>query len=396
MRAILVVGQLALSLILLAGAGLFLRSLARLGAVDPGYRPDDLLVLEGHCPRGGPDRHARALAFFTALAEKARALPGVAAAAYTGGLPVDDIASNGTYDIDGRAPLPPDQRQRRNAIFRLVGPDYFATLAIPLRAGRAFTAADTATAPFTVMINESMARASFSDRDPIGQRIRFGWTDSTATFMTIVGVVADTRQGSLAAPIGQELYIPAAQHPTLATRLKVVARINPPLAPLALADSLRRLAADLDPEVPIALTTATALVEGTLAPQRFRSRLVGAFAGLALLLALVGVTGLMAVTVAEREPEIGVRMAVGARPTDILRHFLARALRLGLAGVALGLAGALAAGRLVESLLYAVSPTDPLVLAGVSALLVLGILAASAWPALRAARVSPMAALQND
>jgi putative ABC transport system permease protein len=393
LRAALVVTQLAVSLVLLTGAGLLLDSFRRLTRVDPGYRTENVLVMTASHTGAGSGREQRAVGFFDELARRAAALPGVAAASYAGALPVDEIGSFGSYHIEGRAPLPQHLASRRQAVWRLVGPGYFETLGVPLRRGRAIDARDTALAPATVMINETMARASWPGESPLGHRIRIGW-DRNDLWMTIVGVVADTRQGRLDRAISQELYVPVAQHPALARRLKIIARttLDPPL----LADSFQRLARDLDPEVPVQLTTAGTLVAQTLSAPQFRTLLIGLFAAAALLLAIIGVAGVMAGMVAERHAEIGLRMAVGAQPARILRQFLVRGLRLALLGLALGLAGALAAARVLEGLLYGVGPRDPFILGVVSALLLLAAVAASLWPAFRAARVSPMVALRQE
>jgi hypothetical protein len=275
-----------------------------------------------------------------------------------------------------------------------VGADYFSTLGIPVRAGRQIDRRDSAGAPPTVVINEAMARAGWPGESPLGHRIRFGWYDGTRNWMTIVGVVADTRQRTLSNPISQELYIPAAQHARKASMMRVVARTA--LDPLVLSESFRRIAQAVDPEVPIKLTTAELMVDRTLAASRFRTLLITLFAGLALGLALVGVAGVMAYVVAERRAEIGIRLALGARSGHILSQFLLRGLRLALIGLAIGLATTLATGRLLRGLLFGVSATDPATLFVVSAMLVMAAIAASTWPALRAARESPLTALRAE
>jgi putative ABC transport system permease protein len=395
LRAALVVGQLAISLVLLASAGLLVRSLQRLSGVDPGYRLDKLLVMEADSTATSLASARQAAAFFAELRRQTAALPGVTAVSYGHSLPLDSAPSNGSYDLEGTAPLPFSESARRSAIFRLVGPGYFSTLGVPVRAGREIDGRDVPGAPLAVVVNETMARAlgAWPAESPLGRRIRFGWYRGTADWLTIVGVVADTRQEALAAPIAQELYIPAVQHPRLPAR-KLFARTA--ADPLLLAESVRRIARALDPEVPVKLATAELLVHESLAAPRFRALLIGLFAAVALLLAVMGMAGVMAYVVTERRREIGIRMAVGASAGRILRQFLARALRLALLGGALGLAGALAASRLLGGLLYGVSATDAPTLALVSAVLVLAALAAAAWPAVRAARASPMVALQVD
>jgi putative ABC transport system permease protein len=395
LRSALVVAQLAISLVLLASAGLLMRSLDRLVSVDPGYRLEKLLVMEADFTAGTEETARRRAAFFQELQRRAAVLPGVTAASYGHALPLDRASSNGSYEIEGRPRLAFSESGRRSAIFRLVGAGYFSTLGIPVRAGREIDSRDVPGAPATVLINETMARAlvAWPSESPLGLRIRFGWYKGTMEWLTIAGVVADTRQQSLAAPITQELYVPAAQHPRLAPR-KLFARTAG--EPLALADSLRRAARAFDAEVPVSFSTADLLVRDSLAAPRFRALLIGLFAAVALLLAVVGMVGVMAYVVAERRTEIGIRMAIGATSAGILREFLARSLRLTLLGLALGLAGALAAARLLRGLLYGVSASDPSTLALVSALLVTAALAAAAWPALRASRESPLTALRDE
>jgi putative ABC transport system permease protein len=392
LRAALVVTQLAVSMVLLTGAGLLLTSLDRLAAVDPGYRPQHLLVMKATHDTGAEP--AAALDFFQELRHRASSLPGVEAVSFTDSLPVDGYRSNGTYWIEGRRDPEPSDSARQNAIFRLVGPDYFSTIGIPVRSGREPDRRDVSGAPLTVVINQAMADASWPGASPLGKRIRCGWYDGTAQWMTIVGVVANARPRTLDEPIQQEMYLPAAQHATIARVLKVVARTAPD--PTSLFASFRQLSRSLSAEVPVELTTAELMVADTLSAPRFRTLLLGTFALVALLLALVGVAGVMAGLVTERRTEIGVRMAIGARRAVILRHFLGRALRLALLGLGVGLLGSLACAHLLESLLFGVGPTDPLILASAGALLIAAALAAAAAPSLRAAAVSPMVALRAE
>jgi putative ABC transport system permease protein len=212
--------------------------------------------------------------------------------------------------------------------------------------------------------------------------------------MTIVGVVANARPRTLDEPIREEMYLPAAQHAALTNVMKLVARTGP--EPSSLFADFRQLSRNLSAEVPVELTTADLMVADTLSAPRFRTGLIGGFAIVALLLALVGVAGVMGGLVTERRTEIGVRLAIGARPHMILGHFLGRALRLALVGLGLGLLGSLASAHLLESLLFGVGPTDPSILASVALLLIAAALGAAAWPALRAAAVSPMVALRAE
>jgi predicted permease len=355
--------------------------------VDPGYRPQNLLVLGANYSGLSERDGQRALSFFERLRAETASLPGVSAASYALTLPLDPAGSNGNYWIDGH----PDPHA--TALFRAVGPDYFSLLGIPVQEGREIDRRDTADAPRAVVINRAMAQASWPDRSPLGERLRIGWMRSTEQWMTIVGVVADTRS-ALDRPVRQEIYLPAAQHLQTALSLQIVARTAS--EPLVLAAELRRRARELDPEVPVVVTTAERRLAGALAAPRFRALLLALFAGAALLLAVLGVAGVMALSVAERRREIGVRMAVGATPRAILGRFLARSLRLAVLGLALGLVAILFAGRLLQALLFGIDANDPRTLVLAAAALLLASLGAAAGPALAAARQSPLSALRVE
>ncbi len=394
MRSGFVVAQVALSLVLLTGAGLLLRSFQLLSAVDPGYRAEKVLVMQATFPASGAASAQAAAGFFSALLRDAAAVPGVVAVSAAKNLPIDDATSNGLYSIEGRADPTPAESFRQNAQWQLVAPAYFSTLGIPVRRGREFDDRDQLSAPPTVVINESMARATWPDQDPIGRRIRIGWDSANAPWMTIVGVVADTKQQSLAAPVDQELYVPAAQHPAPAAELKIVARTAG--EPTALTEPFRRAAHRLNAEVPVDFTTAEILIADTLTAPRFRALLVGVFAGTALLLALIGVAGVTACVVAERRRELGIRLALGAPRHHVLTLVLRGGLRLVALGLAAGLASAAGAARFIQSFLYDVPALDPLVYGCVTALFVIAATLACLLPALRATRVDPMIALRAE
>jgi predicted permease len=389
-----VVGQLAVSLVLLNGAGLLLASLGRLEGVDPGYRTEDVLVMSANYEAPSEADRQRALLFFEELARQGASLPGIESVSLADSLPVDDLGSAGAYQIKNRPLSASEASAKQRAIWRAVGANYFGTLGVRVVAGRDFDQRDAGGAPPVVIINESMAKAGWPGRDPIGDQIGIGWDGTTKDLMTIVGVVADTAQGTLDAPIGQELFVPVAQHPKLAPFLKVVARTSGP--PLAQSESFRQLASRLNAEVPVKFTTAELLVSRTFAAPRFRALLIGLFAAAALLLALVGTAAVMAYVVAERRREIGIRMALGAPSSAVVRRYLFWALRLALGGTAIGVVIALVGARLVRGLLYGVSATDPLILATVSFVLVTASVLAAAWPARRAATVSPTIALRAE
>jgi hypothetical protein len=281
------------------------------------------------------------------------------------------------------------------AIFRAVGPGYFSAIEVPVREGRPIDGRDTAQAPRVVVINRSMARASWPDRSPIGQRIKIGlWSSTMAEWMTIVGVVEDTRQVTLDRPVGPELYVAVAQHPLASLSLCVVARTS--LDPMLTAEGLRQAARAIDAEVPVKLTSAERMVTATMRARRFATLLIALFAAAALVLAVIGVAGVMGCIVAERRAEIGIRVAIGARPEQIVRHFLVQAARLIGLGMGVGLVVAVTGTRLLQGLLFGVGATDPATMALGGALLAAAALAAAAWPALRAARTSPMIVMRAE
>jgi predicted permease len=393
LRGALVVTQFALSVMLLTGAGLLLRSFEKLLAVDPGYRPTSVLVMTAEFPASNAAEFERGAAFYRDFLREASALPGVSSVSATQGLPIDEGSNNGTYRIQGRPdPAPGDATQ--NAQWRLVGPHYFSTLGIRVIRGREFDERDQPTTEHGVIINETMARAAWPNADPLGQRLRIGWNEETARGLTVIGVVADTKQGTLDTLVRQELTVAMTQFPPLATEMKIVARTV--VKPETLSAPFRALAQRLNPSVPVSFTTADLLISDTLTAPRFRTLLLSVFALVALVLALVGVAGVMACVVAERRSEIGIRMAIGARPQDMVRHFLLHGLRLAALGLAIGLAGALLGARLLQGFLFDVSTSDPLILAAVGSLLFLAALIASALPAWRASRIDPLIALRSE
>jgi putative ABC transport system permease protein len=401
LRSALVVAQLAISLVLLTSAGLLLRSFQRLTSIDPGYRTDQVLVMEASYPAAGEVDARRALAFYDEFSRRAAALPGIGPVSSTGSLPIDVLGANGSYFIENRPSPSRAEIAKQNAIWRIVGADYFSTLGITVLAGREITARDTAQSTRTVVINESLARAAWPGEDPLGHRIKIGW-DSAGEWMTIVGVVADTRQGSLDRTIKQELYVPATQHPKIATDMKVIARVRPNASveravdPLTFAAGFRRLAQELDPEVPVRFTTAELLVANTLATPRFRTLVLALFAGVALLIAAVGLYSVLAYAVAQRTAEIGLRMALGAQRHHVLGLILRGGATLVALGLALGLGLAAATSRLMQAFLFQVPPIDLAVYSTVAAIFAGIALIACLLPAHRAVRVDPISALRAE
>ena len=394
LRSGFVVAQVGMSLVLLTGAGLLLRSFQLLSAVDTGYYPEKVLVMDATYPASDEAGARQGTAYFTSLLRETRALPGVVAVSAGGGLPVDQGSSDGLFQIEGRSNPAPADAARQQAGWRVVAPDYFSTLGIRVLRGREFDPRDVAEGTPAVLVNETLARATWPGEDPVGHRIRIGWDSANAPWMTIVGVVADTRQITLDAPIGPELYVPFAQHPLIATELKVIARTAG--EPTALAEAFRRASRQLNAEVPVKFTTAELLIADTLTAPRFRALLIGVFATVAVVLAVVGVASVLAFVVTERRREIGVRLAIGAPRHRVLTLILGNGLKLVLAGVVLGLAGAAAASRFLQSLLFNVPALDPVIYAGVSLLLLGAAALACLIPALIATTVDPMTVLRAD
>lgn len=391
-RSAFVVAEVALAVVLVAGAGLMGRSLATLTSVDMGFDPTRLLVLTTVVPVRTLDEAPRATAFYRELLGDLRSTPGISAVSGVTSLP-SQVRSNGGYWIEG-GPGPKETGVTApQAVFNVITPDYFETLRVPLQRGRDFTAADGANAPFVAIVNESLARASFPDEDPIGQRIQCGL--DTLEFMTIVGVVGDVRTSGPSLPGQPEIYMPYEQHPGPATAMNIIVRTRA-TEPLTLVEGIRRKIGAMNPDVPVKATTMEATLDTATATPRFRTFLLMVFAGVALLLALAGIYGVMAYTVSQRVPELGVRIALGATPEHITRLILGQGARLAVIGLGLGLALALASGRILEGLLFGVTARDPLILAAVTAVVAAATLAACYIPGRRAVRVDPVSAMRSE
>jgi predicted permease len=394
MRGALVVSEVALALVLLAGAGLLLRSLDRLFAVSPGIRPARVLTMQlvdaANRDRTGEER----LAFYEAALTAVRALPGVTGAALTSQLPL-----SGDLDAYGYifAAFPEKQPGEDGAAMRYsVTPGYLDVMGIPLLRGRLLDATDRADAPQAFVISESLARQTFGDADPIGQRVRFGpESDGTRPWGTVVGVVGDVKQQSLASLDAAAFYVPSAQWRWVDPVQSLVVRTSGDAA--ALASAVKSAVWSVDRNKPITrVATMEQLIRRTAAERRFASVIYGTFAVAALLLAAVGLYGVISGRVAERTREIGIRSALGATRGEIVRSVLSNGLLLTAIGVAIGVAGAFAASRLLQTLLYGISPADPATYVSVIALLG-GVAALSCWaPARRAAAVDPAITLRAE
>jgi putative ABC transport system permease protein len=389
MRQVLVVAEIALSVILVAGAGLLLKSFVALQSVELGFRPERVLVVGTSIPASDLATAQHATRFYKELLPEVRALPGVLAAGATMA-PPGQIGSDGGYWIDH---LPTALNvSAPQAVFSVVSPATFATLGIPLQRGRDFNDADSYDAPFTAVINAALARQAFPNQDPIGHSIYCGLDSMNP--MKIVGIVGDVRQTGPARDPSPEIYMPYEQHPLPATYLSVLVRTT--TEPGAISPAVREKIHELSAEVPVKFTTMEALNSESVAAPRFRTLLLGIFAGLAVGLALAGVYGVMSYVVGQRSNEIGLRMALGASPRDVMRLILRQTLLLAGAGIGIGLAGAAGVTQLLTTMLFGVKATDPPTYAAVVALIVIAALVASYIPARRAMRVDPMIALRYE
>ncbi len=391
---LLVVAEISLTLVLLIGAGLLLKSFVRLERVDPGFRPQNVLTMKINLPKAKYSMPQSSVGFYQKVLERVRSLPGVQAAGIVTFLPLQDWGFNGDFAIVGRPPFPPNQQPI--AEYRETSADYFRALSIPLIKGRYFTEQDAAGSPRAVIINEAMARRFFQDQDPIGQRLQFDSPDS----VPIVGVVGNVKQATLARPAVLEIYVPYAQSPWLAFNsllgMSLVVRASDD--PGALTAAVRHEIRAVDLEQPVyRVKTMEQVIADSVSPRRFEMLLLGAFAGLAMVLATIGIYGVMFYSVRQRTQEIGIRMALGARQWDVLRMVVGEGAVLALTGVGIGVAAAFGLTRLLSSFLFGVGATDPATFAAaLSVLLIAVALAASFIPARRATKVDPMLALRHE
>jgi predicted permease len=379
--------QVAFALVLLAGAGLLLKSLSRLLDAPLGFRPEGVLTARYQLPPTW-EQESRRLDHLERLLAELRRNPHVRDAASVMTLPLGDVYNDTGYQVDGQPPPPPD---RPNVAGRdAVSPGYFRTMGIPFveRGSRDFDARDGEGAPLVAIVNRAMAKRAWPNRSAIGGTFSHG-----RRHYTVVGVVEDVRRFSLREPERPHHYLPYAQ---LAPRLNhLVVRVNGD--PAAFARELSRIAAAVDPTVPIArVEPLSAAVRRSAATARFVSGLLALFAAAALVLAGLGLYGMLSYLVSQRRREIGVRLAIGAQPADIVTWIARRGLALSAIGAAAGLLATLPLTRLLAGLLYQVRPHDPATLAAVSAVLLAVAAGSCALPARRAARVDPMETLRSE
>jgi putative ABC transport system permease protein len=390
-RSAFVVAEVALAVVLVVGAGLLGKSLAALTSVDMGFDPDRLVVLSTNVPLPSLKDAPRATAFYRDLLADLRTMPGLEQVSAARSIPTQ-LSSSGAYFVEG-VPRPETLSTAPTAVFNVTAPGYFETVRVPVRRGRDFSENDRMGAPFVAIINEALARAAFGDTDPLGRRIQCGL--DTLEFMTIVGVVADVRTRGPATPAEPEIYMPYEQHPMPSTALTIVARTQAD-DPMTVVEGIRRRIASMNPDVPVRATTMEGTLETATAGARFNTTLLIVFATVALLLAIAGVYGVMAYTVNQRVPELGVRIALGASSESIMRLVLGQGAKLALAGLAIGVGLALVSGRFLENMLFGVTARDPLILVGVTAVIAVATLAACYIPGRRAVRVDPMIALRAE
>ena len=391
-RGALVVSEVAISLVLLIGAGLLFRSFLRLQSVELGFRPERLLTFRVSPSGPNFDTDPKYSAFYDQIAERVRSLPGVDAVGVINTLPLAKGPTT-AFRVDGRPPITSDKWARVN--YRSVSPDYFRAVGVPVLKGRAFDAHDNESAPFVVVVNQSLARRDFPGEEPLGKRINTGGTrsDGQPIWFEIVGVVGDVRSLELSSEPMPEIYSSYLQDPFAGMSFVVRTAVEPE----GLIPSVREAVRQVDRAQPVTEFREMERVVGDAAAQpRFNSLLLAVFAGLSLLLAAAGIYGVMSYGVTQRTREIGLRVALGARRRDVLKLVVGRGMVLTLLGVGIGLAASFGLTRLLRSLLFGVSETDPLTFAGVALLLTSVSLLACYVPARRATRVDPMVALRYE
>jgi putative ABC transport system permease protein len=392
-RGALVVGEMAIAVVLLTGAGLLLRSFINLASVDPGFRSDAALTFELTLPDARYNTEPQQIAFFDQLMRRLKALPGVRAAAATVALPLTRAGIVISFGVDGRPPLPPAQQPAITT--RVTTPDYFAAMNIPLKQGRMFTDRDRWGTPQVVLITESAARQYFPAENPLGKRLTLAWGRGPGTPRAggeIIGIVADVRDAALNEPAVPLVYLPYLQWPVHS--MSVVVKTAVP--PASITDQARREVHAIDRDLPIAnVRTLDQIVARSISQPRFYMTMLVLFAAVALLLAAIGIFGVLSYAVAQRTREIGIRMALGARGSTVLAMVMRHAVVLAIAGIAVGVVASYFLSEILSGLLFVVRPTDPLTFSSVAALLFAVALLASYLPARRATRVDPIVALRE-
>ena len=389
LRHALVASEVALSLVVLCGAGLMIKSMARLLGVDPGFNPKNVLTMQMSLPQedlySGPPGIPR---FCQDLDQRVSTIPGVVSVGAVGHLPLEGDAGRG-FLVEGRAAA--DPAKMPNANYTVACPNYFQTMGVPVLKGRDFNHQDTVNAPAVILINEAMALRWWPGEDPVGRAIRLGGPDGPR--LTVAGIFGDVHHWGLDEPIHPQFFRPYTQAawPVMNIVIRTTAR------PASFTAVVRKALAEVLPDRPVSeVETMDDIVQDSVGPRRFPTILLGTFALLALILAAVGIIGVVSYSVAQRTHEIGVRIALGARPLDVLKLIVSGSMKWVLAGIGFGIVGSLGLMRLLGILLYEVKPTNPAVLGTVATLLAGVALLASYVPARRAAKVDPMVALRYE
>jgi putative ABC transport system permease protein len=394
LRSALVIAEMALAVLLLAGAGLLIRSFSRLASVDPGFHADQALTFELSLPDLRYEDELRQIAFFDELMPRLRALPGVQAAAAVVSLPLSGTSIVLSFEVEGRPRLPPSQQPAMEV--RVATRDYFQALGIPLKRGRLFSAEDRVGSPQVVVLTESAVRQYFPGEDPIGKKITLGWRrgkDKPRAGGVVVGVVGDVKDAGLDEVDPPQLYMPYEQWPVQS--MSVVLKTTVPAA--TLGEAARRVVYSVDPNMPVArVRTLEEIVARSISQPKFYTTLLAVFAGVALSLAAIGIFGVLSYAVAQRTREIGIRMALGAPQRTVLALVVRQAMILAAAGIGIGTICALLLSRSLATLLFSTSPYDLTTFVAVGSVLAFVALASSYIPARRATRVDPLEALRAE
>jgi putative ABC transport system permease protein len=397
MRGALIVAELALAVMLLVGAGLLMRSFVRLQSVDPGFRPDHALTFNLTLPDARYGEDAPRVAFFDQLLPKLAALPGAQAVGAVMGVPLIGMQFNISFKVEGRPPVAPADEPSME--IRVASPEYFSTIGIPVKRGRAFSDEDRIGAPQVVVITESAAKRFFPNEDPIGKTITLGWGKRdrngvrTAAGGRIVGIVGDIKDAGLNEPYSPELYMPLRQWPI--GWMSVILKTTMP--PESLAKAAQAAVSSIDPDLPVSnVSTLDRIVARSISQPRFYMLLLTLFAALALTLAAIGIFGVLSYAVSQRTREIGIRMALGAQERSVIGLVVRQAMVLVAAGLAAGTIAAVFVAQTMTKMLFNVEPTDPATFAAVGVVLAAVALLASYLPARRATRVDPIVALRTE
>jgi predicted permease len=383
-----VVFQVALSLILLVSAGLLIRSFDKLLRVNVGFNPEQLLSLEYRLPRNKYTKADAQWNFHRQVTERIKEIPGVQSVSLVRGLPFSGNGGSVSIILPDREL--PKKGTEPEVMFNTAMPNYFETIGIPLLKGRTFSNEDQANAPGALIINQTMAQQFWPNQDPLGKQIKFVQDGSQGT---VIGVVGDAKQYWIEEEQKPQLYVPYSQNPGIFATLLIKTTVEP----LSIAEQVRQAVWKVDPDQPMwKIRTVEFLVNRSVADRKFLMALMGIFAGLALILTVIGLYGVISYLVNQRTQEIGIRMALGAQVKDIMRMVLKQGMLLVSAGVILGLLGSWALTRLMVRLLYKTSATDPVTFSAIAVLLIVVALFACYFPARRATKVDPLDALRYE